>query len=150
MAKRQKGRAARSKTRMEKSAFSKGVIVPCTIVIIASAIFLIWYINNQNSTYQNIIYIRGFMSSSGDLRDYSNKLGMHNPDTDIKWYKTNKEIRIEFGRIILTWEPKDFYAQENLDLLGTISITAEVKKDAEGNRVLHLYYRGKEIERWVK
>jgi hypothetical protein len=75
---------------------------------------------------------------------------MHDPETDIKWYKTDDEIRIEFGRIYLTWEPENFYNQDNLDQLGTIGFTIDVKKDSDGNKVLHLYYMGEEVERWVK
>ena len=90
------------------------------------------------------------MSSSGELRDYSNKLGMHDPETDIKWYKTDKEIRIEFGRIFMTWEPEVFYSQEVQDQLATIGFTTDIKKDSDGTKRLHLYYRGEEVERWVK
>lgn len=149
MAKRKLGKQQR-RDYMGKNKPYKYVFIPCAIVIIVSLCYLIWYINTQNSTYDNILYIRSFMTSSGTLNDFQNKLGMHNPDTDIKWFKTSDEIRIEFGRIYLTWEPKDFYAEENLELLGTIGFTIEIKKDGDGNSVLHLYYRGKEVPRWVK
>lgn len=150
MAKRKLSKASRPKDFMGGKSIMKYIFIPCSLVIIASCIFLIWYINNQNSTYSNIKYIRSFMTSSGKLNDYSNKLGMHDPETDIKWYKTDDEIRIEFGRIYLTWEPEDFYAQENLDALETIGFTIEINKDSDGNKVLHLYYMGEEVERWVK
>lgn len=150
MAKRKLAKSQRRKDYMGGKSVLKYILIPCTITIVASCIFLIWYINNQNSTYSNIEYIRGFMTSSGKLNDYSNKLGMHNPETDIKWYKTDDEIRIEFGRIYLTWEPEKFYQQENLDALETIGFTIKVKEDKDGNKILHLYYQGEEVERWVK
>lgn len=150
MAKRKLGKVTQRKDYMGGHSPMKYILIPCCIVIIASCIYLIWYINNQNSTYQNIEYIRSFMTSSGKLNDFSNKLGMHDPETDIKWYKTDDEIRIEFGRIYLTWEPEDFYKQDNIDALGTIGFTVEIKKDSDGNKVLHLYYMDEEVERWVK
>lgn len=150
MAKRKLNKVTQRKDYMGGKSPVKYVLIPCVIVIIMSCVYLIWYINNQNSTYSNITYIRSFISSSGKLNDFSNKLGMHDPETDIKWYKTEDEIRIEFGRIYLTWEPAKFYEQENLDLLATIGITAEIKVDKENNKVLHLYYMGEELERWVK
>lgn len=128
----------------------KYIIVPCAIVVLASFIFLLWWTNNQNSTKKNIEYIRSFMSSSGQLRDYSNKLGMHDPEEDIKWYKTKDEIRIEFGRIFLTWEPEEFYDEENLKSLETIGFTIKIKVSKNGEKVLHLYYMGNEVERWIK
>lgn len=149
MAKRKAGRQGR-KDFMGSNKGYKYVFIPCAIVIIVSLVYLTWYLNNQNSTYDNIIYIRSFMSSSGQLNDFQNKLGMHNWETDIKWFKTDKEIRIEFGRISLTWEPDKFYEKENLELLSTIGFTVDVKKDGDGNSVLHLYYRGEEVPRWVK
>lgn len=149
MAKRKLGKNNRKEV-MGNNKIYKYVFIPCALIVIVSLVYFIWFINQKNSTYSNIQYIRSFMTSSGTLNDFQNKLGMHDPEKDIKWYKTDDEIRIEYGRIFLTWEPKDFYAQENLDLLGTIGFTTEIKKDKEGNKVLHLYYQGKEVERWVK
>ena len=147
MAKRSK---LKKTTRIEKGAATKAILIPCVLVLITTLIYFIWWQNNQNSTYNNIMYIRSFMTSSGKLNDFQNKIDMHNPETDIKWFKTDKEIRIEFGRIFLTWEPEKFYQQENLDLLSTIGITAKVIKSPDNKQVLHLYYQGKELERWVK
>ena len=149
MAKRKLGKQ-KKKDYMGGNKAYRYVLLPCVIVLVASLIYLIWYINTQNSTYENILYIRSFMTSSGTINDYQNKLGMHDPETDIKWYKTDKEIRIEFGRIFLTWEPEAFYQQENLDLLSTIGFTIQIKKDVNNVSVLHLYYHGEEVPRWVK
>lgn len=149
MAKRGSRSANNRKTAIEKHGISKWILLPCLFVMIASLIYLVWFINNQNSTYKNITYIRSFMTSSGKLNDFSNKLGMHDPKEDIKWYKTDDEIRVEFGRISLTWEPEKFYEQKNLELLSTIGITIDIKEE-NGLKVLHLYYNGEEIERWVR
>ncbi len=143
-------RRTKTTTAMERGGITRLILIPCSIIVVVSLVYLIWFLNNKNSTYSSIEYIRSFMTSSGNLNDFQNKLGMHDPATDIKWYKTDKEIRIEFGRVFLTWEPEDFYQKENLDLLGTIGITAEIQEDADGTKVLHLYYKGVELERWVK
>lgn len=148
MAKRRKVKA--KKDYMDTMKIMRYIIIPCAIVFIGTAIYLIWYINRQNSTYANIEYIQGFVTSSGKLNDFQNKIGMHDPETDIKWFKTNKEIRIEFGRITLTWEPEDFYDQHNLDMLATIGITTKIKKSADGRQTLHIYYLDQELERWIK
>lgn len=147
MAKRCK---AKKGTVMDKNKIVKYVLLPIIILLVAECIYLFWFITQQNSTYKNIDYIRSFMSSSGKLNDYQNKIGMHDPETDIKWYKTDDEIRIEFGRIYLTWSPERFYEQENLDHLSTIGITTKIKTDKDGNKTLHVYYMGKELERWIK
>lgn len=150
MAKRKLGKQDRRRDIMGKNKMYKYVLIPCTLVLIASLVYLIWYLNTQNSTYSNIEYIRSFMSNSGTLNDYQNKLGMHDPETDIKWFKTDKEIRIEFGRVYLTWEPADFYKEENLNALESIGFTIDVKKGKDGVSTLHLYYHGVEVPRWVK
>lgn len=149
MAKRKSGKKSRRDV-MGNNRVYRYIFIPCAIVVITSLIYLIWFINTKNSTYDNIAYIKSFMTSSGVINDFQNKLGMHDPMNDIRWYKTDNEIRIEFGRIYLTWEPKDFYKQENLDLLGSIGFSVEVKKNEEGVNVLHLYYAGEELPRWVK
>ena len=150
MAKRKLTKGVKRKDFMESNSAMKYIIIPCALVMIASCIYLIVFLNNKNSTTSNIAYIKSFMSSSGQLRDYSNKIGMHDPAEDIKWYKTNKEVRIEFGRIYLTWEPDDFFTQENLDAIGGIGFTIKYRKSDTGDEVLHIYYQGKEVERWVK
>lgn len=149
MAKRKLGKVNQRKDFMGGKNPITYVLIPCMLVVIMSGIYLIWHQNNTNSTASNIEYIRSFMSSSGELRDYSNKIGMHNPETDIKWYKTEDEIRIEFGRIFLTWEPETFYTDEVQEALGTIGFTTKIK-EKDGVKTLYLYYQGEEVERWVK
>ena len=149
MAKRAKGHA-KQRDIMGGSKFTKSVIIPCVFVIVGTCIFMIWWINNRNSTYTNIDYIRSFMTSSGKMNDYQNKIGMWDPETDLRWYKTDKEIRIEFGRIVLTWEPEDFYTQDNFDHLATIGIEVKIKENKDGTKVLEMYYQGNKMERWIK
>lgn len=149
MAKRKLGKVNQRKDFMGGKSPMKYIIIPCMIVVIMSCMYLIWYQNNLNSTASNIEYIKSFMSSSGELRDYSNKIGMHDPKEDIRWYKTDEEIRIEFGRIYLTWEPETFYSAEVQEDLNTIGFTTKII-EKDGVKTLHLYYMGEEMERWVK
>lgn len=150
MAKRKITKVNRRKDFMGGNSIIKYVLTPCIIVVVASCIFLVYYYNNKISTTSNVKYIESFMSSSGQLRDYSNKIGMHDPEEDIKWYKTNKEIRIEFGRIYLTWEPEEFFTKEVSDLIETIGFTTTYNTNKDGEKVLKIYYQGVEVERWVK
>ena len=150
MAKRKLTKGIKRKDFMGNNSVMRYIIIPCMLVIIASCIYLIVFLNNKNSTLSNIEYIRSFMSSSGQLRDYSNKIGMHDATKDIKWYKTNKEVCIEFGRIYLTWEPDEFFTQDNLDRIATIGFTVKYVKSESGDEVMKVYYQGSEVERWVK
>lgn len=149
MARRALIRETKTHKILNKGNFLKYVILPCFIAFIVSCVYAFWYTNNQNSTYTNIEYIRSFMTSSGRLNDFQNKLMMHDPKEDIKWYKTDDEIRIEFGCIPLTWKPEDFYAEENLAALETIGFTIDIKTQSSGKK-LYLYWNGEEVERWVK
>ena len=132
-----------------KGAFVKMFLIPVALVTIVLSVYYFWYGNNLNSTDEHIKYIRSFMRTPGNLNDFQNKLGMHDPATDIKWYKNEKEIRIEYGRVILTWEPADFLTEETREQLNTIGFDYEVKK-RDGQKTLILYYNGTELERWIE
>lgn len=136
-------------TAMQKGQFSKYVFIPVGIAIIVLAVLLFWYQNNLNATDAHIEYIRSFMTSTGKLNDFQNKLGMHDPLKDIKWYKNEDEIRIEFGRMILTWEPEDFFTEDTQEKLNSIGIRWDILKEGD-LKVLHIYYRDQEIPRWVE
>lgn len=150
MAKRKLSKINNRKEFMNGNKVLKYILIPCALTVILSCAYLMMFYNNKNSTDSNIAYIKSFMTSSGQLRDYANKLGMHETTEDIKWYKTNKEVRIEFGRISLTWDPEEFFKKETLDILEGIGFTIKNAKDKEGNEVLKVYYQGVEIERWVR
>lgn len=150
MAKKRR-RPTKTQTMLDKNSTLKYIAAPCILVLIASCIFLFWYNNNKRSTYENIDYIRSFMTSNGRLNDFQNKLGMHDPATDIKWFKTEDEIRIEYGRIVLTWEPEDFFTEDNTEHIATIGFTYDIKYEGiERIPTLHLYYCGEEVERWLR
>ena len=138
-----------SKTKVERGAFIKVVLFPVALTLIVISIYFFWYQNNLNATDEHIEYIRSFMRSPGVLNDFQNKLGMHNPKEDIKWFEEGDNITIEYGWVILTWTKEDFKTEETLQSLQSIGFTYEIKcKD--NNEVIKLYYCGEEIQKWVK
>lgn len=117
------------------------------LLIIIGCVGYFFYARTQNnSTYTNIEYIKGYMTPSGTLNDWQGKLGCKGVE-DMKWYLTEDELKIEFGRIALTWPPEEFVKQENLQLVGQIGITAKYNKKEQK---LKLYWCNQEIERWVE
>ena len=78
------------------------------------------------SNESGIEYIQSFIASSGNLVDYQNKLGMKDPATDLKWYKTDDEVRIDFGRIILKYSLEEFMSEKVQGDLASIGITSQV------------------------
>lgn len=134
----------------DKNKFMKRVIIPCMLVLIGSLIFYFWFYGKKVATARGIDYIASYMTKSGELRDYSNKIGMHDPTTDIKWFQTDDKIKIEFGRVYLTWEPDDFYEDETEKQLEKIQMTRKIIYKKDGTKEVKIYYQGREIERWVE
>lgn len=149
----------KTRNHMLKNAEWRWIILPCIIVLIGSIIILYQWIGERNSTVTNIEYIRSFMTSTGKLNDFSNKINMDDPTTDIRWEWNEKgEIKIMFGRIILDWENvEDFLDPDIQTKLGTIGFTTEVVKkrytdDITGaNReyVITIYWKDNVVERCV-
>ena len=151
----------KTKNHMAKNAEWKWIILPCLLVLCASIILLYLWIGNRNSTNTNIDYIRSFMTSTGKLNDFSNKLSMHDPYKDIRWEWTDEgEVAILFGRIILDWEStEDFLNQDVQTKLGTIGFVTEVindehDKDKDGDREeilnINIYWKDILVERCVE
>lgn len=137
-------------TRKEKNRMSQNnfihIIFAVAIVAVVIGVYF-WYLgNNQNATSEHIKYIKSFMSSSGKLNDYSNKLGVHDPKTDIKWFQKDGNIEIHFGRIILTWTEDKFLTEETKEELNTIGMDYSVKKSTG---VITVYYKGEVVNKWV-
>ena len=126
----------------------KYIASPCILVMIVMGGLYFYDQIGAKSNESGIEYIQSFIASSGNLVDYQNKLGMKDPATDLKWYKTDDEVRIDFGRIILKYSLEEFMSEKVQGDLASIGITSQVIKEKTGN-VLHLYYLGEEIQRWV-
>lgn len=146
MAKRKPVKAA---NHMETNAEWKWIVAPILIVLVGSIILFYMYTFERNSTDTNIEYIRSFMTTNGKLNDFSNKLGMHDPKTDIKWYWQDGMITIEFGRIILDWEEEKFLDEQVQLDINSIGFTIDTQL-RDGKKVLCLYWKGEEVPRYVK
>lgn len=102
----------------------------------------------KSNSYDQIEYINSFMQN-GVLNDYANKIGMKDPEKDIKWYKDGNEVKIEYGYMTMHFTVEEIMTEKCKSALATIGITTKVVKDEEGVAYLKLYYHDEELERWV-
>lgn len=124
------------------------IIVPCAIVL-----FLWGYDKFQaqrtiTNSYDQIEYILSFMRN-GELYDYSNKIGMKNPDSDIRWYRTDDGVKIEYGYMTLNFPMEEFLSDNCTLQMGKIGITHEFHKTDTGKKLVLLYH-DEELERWIE
>lgn len=120
-----------------------------TILVAVCAVFAWSYVSKMNtlaSTQTNMQFILDHMNYKGDLIDYNGEIRMKNPDEDIKLFVKDNKVTIRFGVIEMHWTADQFMNETNLENLSRIYIT--VKVDKETNR-LTVYYKGREIKRWV-
>lgn len=126
----------------------KFVVIPVLAVVIMFIVFLFKNGITRENSYDQIDYIAQFIQN-GQLNDFSNKIGMKDPETDIKWYKDGDKVKIEFGYMTMDFTVEELQTERCQLALGRIGITTKIIKTKDGPRKLHLYYNGKELERWV-
>ena len=126
------------------------LLIPAIIVIGFIFVMIIRNTNNTNNAYSQIAHIRQYVKH-GELKDYSNQIGMKDPDTDIRWYKHDNIVEIEFGYMNMKFDIEEFLTPRCKEELNSIGLDYKlVTTDAENkNYTLKLYYNGKELERWV-
>lgn len=100
---------------------------------------------DDNATQESIAFIREHFNNGGKLIDYNNEINVTELN-DIKLFVDDKDVRIDFGSIRLEWSLSEFVEEENLKALETIFI--EVRRDKDTGK-LRVFYKGKEIRRWV-
>lgn len=122
------------------------ILAPVVLVVLVYFFYVMREEYRVQSNYKMIEFIQQHHNLQGDIIDYQNDLRIQDVDTDIRLYVKNKFVIIKFGSIELKWTLEQFIKQENLDALKKIYITAY--KDRETGR-LRVYYKGKEIQRWV-
>lgn len=131
---------------------ARGVFIYIIIPLIAIAAMIIGYtynkLNEKQNSYAQIDYILSFMQN-GVLNDFSNKIGMKDPETDIKWYLDDDTVKVEFGYMTMKFSTEEFLSDYCKNYIGQIGITSELIKTGENTSKLKLFYNGKEIERWV-
>lgn len=126
--------------------FKKFVIFPILCVV---GISVYIYLNSQVeyvATDANIDFIREHMNSAGTIIDYYNEICVKNVE-DIKAFIKDDKVTIEFGKISLTWELKDFVTTEVQERLKSIGIT--VFKDSVNKDMIRIFWNGEEVTRWA-
>ena len=127
---------------------SRGIVVYIVApLLIICAVFLGIYVNRVhklNNAYDQVDYIASYVRN-GELQDYANKIGMRDPEKDIRWYKDGDTVQVEFGYMNMMFEVQDLLTEQSKLSLGRIGINFEVE-----NNKLVMYYNGQLIERWVK
>lgn len=146
MAKRSKYKRHKKFDVMASKAELKWIILPCIIVLIGSFVWYLWYANRSTSTIGSVEYIASYMTSTGKINDFQNKIGAKDVN-DIKWFETDKEYEIQFGKITLTWRKDEFLTQETNDLLKKIFMA--VGTDEKTGEII-VYFKGSKVEKWVK
>ena len=148
------GRKKSFRRNKEKDFVSHGmmrrtIIIPILVFTVAVCMLLFKNITKTRSTYEGIEYIASMQTSPGRLNDYQNKLLMHDPATDIKWFMIEEDgvIEIDYGIEVLTWEYADFFTDANAQHLAKIGFSFSTDV---GTNKLHIYYNGVEVERCYK
>jgi len=133
---------------LSKNSSTWYILIPCILALLLTVGIYFFTLNKYDSTDKTIDYIASFYDNRGRLNDFENQLNIQDEYKDIRYFVTSDEISIYFGRVILTWENVDqLMDPNNLEHLKDIYI--EIKKDPSTNK-LKMYYKGVEIQRWVK
>lgn len=139
---------AKSRNPLGKNNSTWYILVPCLLAMGLTLGIYFFNLNRLDSTSKTIDYIAGFYNSRGQLNDFENQLNIQDEYRDIRYFVSKDEISIYFGRVILTWETVDqLMDPDNLEHLKKIFI--EIKRDQSTGK-LKIYYKGVEIQRWVK
>lgn len=133
----------------------KAIRTVAIFILIPVAIILGMYVYDNvqqqrtvTNSYDQIDYILSFMRN-GELYDFSNKIGMKNPESDIRWYRTDDGVKIEYGYMTINFPMEEFMSDKCTLQLGKIGITHEIRKTSNGNKLILLYH-DKELERWIE
>lgn len=85
------------------------------------------------------------MRRDGSINDYMGEIGVKD-ENDIKWFQDKDKIKIEFGKIALTYSNDTFESKEMQEQLSYIGITVRKNKKT-GDYIL--YWHDKKLEKWV-
>lgn len=120
------------------------------IAIILFGIFGGWFIGynhiNELGAMKSIDFIASHFSGRGQIVDYQNDLGVSSIE-DIKWYDNKKNIEIEFGKVRLKFNKKNFDSEEVQNALNRIHITVKHNEETDEYKI---YYNGEEIDRYIR
>lgn len=124
------------------------VLLPCIIVLAMIGYDKFQQKREITNSYDQITYITSFMQN-GVLHDFSNKIGMKNPDSDIRWYKTDDGVKIEYGYMTIKFPMEEFLSEECTTQLSKIGITHKFRTTDTGKKLILLYH-DEELERWIE
>lgn len=85
------------------------------------------------------------MRRDGSINDYMGEIGVKD-ENDIKWFQDKDKIKIEFGKIALTYSTDTFESKEMQEQLSYIGIT--VRKNKKTGEYI-LYWHDNKLEKWV-
>lgn len=123
------------------------IIIPLIMAIGVTAYFIYSQVALNSSTDHNIDFIISHMNSAGTLIDYQNEIDCKSID-DLKLFTNDKKYKITYGKLDLEWKTEeDLLTKLNIDRLERIGI--KIYRDKETQR-LRFFWRGEEIERWVR
>ena len=129
-----------------KNKFTKFVVAPVVFLLVGTVFYFVYYNVVINSTATNIKLIKEHMNSSGTIVDIQNEIGVQSVE-DIKLFVTTEEVRIQFGKLVLNWSPKNFAKSETQEQLSQIGFEIQFKGEPPK---MYLYWHGAEVERWVR
>lgn len=124
----------------------KWILLPVVLLLVVVGFGEFQRYTTIKSTQTNMQFIYDHFNSAGELIDYQGEIRMQDPDTDIKLFVKDNKVTIRFGILEMHWTAKQFMDPQNLENLSRIYLTVHV--DEETNR-LTVYYKGKEVQRWV-
>ena len=121
------------------------IAIPVILLLITSVIIVTYNTTQQTSNVPAIKKIKEFMRRDGSINDYMGEIGVKN-ENDIKWFQDKDKIKIEFGKIALTYSIDTFESKEMQEQLSYIGITVRKNKKT-GDYIL--YWHDKKLEKWV-
>ena len=135
---------------MKKKRKKGSGLIAALIPVVFIGVALVWWRTNgdigKNATVRNLEYIIKHTNSAGNIVDYTGDIGVKSI-ADIKLYVTSREIRIEYGKILLTFKgEEEFLSEEYTGLLEKVGITREINKKTG---LLEVFYHGVKLERWA-
>ena len=121
------------------------IAIPVILLLITSVIIVTYNTTQQTSNVPAIKKIKEFMRRDGSINDYMGEIGVKD-ENDIKWFQDKDKIKIEFGKIALTYSADTFESKEMQEQLSYIGIT--VRKNKKTGEYI-LYWHDKKLEKWV-
>lgn len=134
-----------SRNKKSGAASVMSVLIPVVFLLVGVA----WYFTNnsisENATNRGLEYIANHTNSAGNLVDYTGDIGVKSID-DIKLYVMEKQIKIKYGKIDLTFTPESFMADKYTIPLERIGITRQYNKKTQ---LIEVFYHGVLLKRWA-